>query len=124
MLDVAIILIKRGHNVILLTSGKYEPSSEYPGLKQISSGPQPFTRQLNDIREQMNIKSVSGKVPKVTLALINIFFGFELPQSLAPNVQVIGPVLSEEYPSLTPELSDFINGHQRVLYIAFAMEAH
>ncbi|CAB5185782.1 uncharacterized protein OCT59_005835 [Rhizophagus irregularis] len=240
MLDVAIILIERGHNVILLTSGKYEPSSEYPGLKQISSGPQyvtaksrnihkdvdyrslahlmeittasynvtyekfknaakennidlficdpianhvcidaannlnkpvvgftssfmqmmdpkpyksdpmfgcnislenesfferfrctliqplqityayrPFTRQLNDIREQMNIKSVSGKVPKVTLALINIFFGFELPQSLAPNVQVIGPVLSEEYPSLTPELSDFINGHKRVLYIAF-----
>ncbi|PKY22126.1 UDP-Glycosyltransferase/glycogen phosphorylase, partial [Rhizophagus irregularis] len=86
---------------------------------QITYAYRPFTRQLNDIREQMNIKSVSGKVPKVTLALINIFFGFELPQSLAPNVQVIGPVLSEEYPSLTPELSDFINGHQRVLYIAF-----
>ncbi|RGB31953.1 Glycosyltransferase Family 1 protein, partial [Rhizophagus diaphanus] len=47
------------------------------------------------------------------------FFGFELPQSLAPNVQEIGPVLSEEYPPLTPELSDFINGHKRVLYVAF-----
>ncbi|PKK76060.1 UDP-Glycosyltransferase/glycogen phosphorylase [Rhizophagus irregularis] len=206
MLDVATILIERGHNVILLTTGNYEPSSEYPGLKQITLGPKyltaknrdiqedvdyrslarvmglttaaynvnyekfknaakennidlficdafvnqpcidvannlnkpvvgftsfmqlmepkpyksdpvfgcnislenepfferfrcaliqplqiayayrPFTRQLNDIRDQMNIKSVSGKV---SLALIDTFFGFELPQSLAPNVQVI-----------------------------------
>ncbi|PKK60367.1 hypothetical protein RhiirC2_761879, partial [Rhizophagus irregularis] len=55
----------------------------------------PFMRKLNDIRDQMNIKSVSGTVPKVSLALIDTFFGFELPQSLAPNVQEIGPVLSE-----------------------------
>jgi UDP:flavonoid glycosyltransferase YjiC (YdhE family) len=27
--------------------------------------------------------------------------------------------LSEVYPSLTPELSEFINGHERVLYVAF-----
>ncbi|CAB5322183.1 unnamed protein product [Rhizophagus irregularis] len=241
MLDVATILIERGHNVTLLTSGKYEPSSEYPGLKQITLGPivtfknnkrmnihkdidyrgllqlmelttavykinyekfkhaakennidlficdalanepctdvannlnkpvvgfttsmqimdpksyksdplmgcnislenesfferfrctliqplqiayvfGPFARRLSDIRDQMNIKSVSGKVPKVSLALIDTFFGFELPQSSAPNVQEIGPVLSEEYPPLTPELSDFINGHKRVLYVAF-----
>ncbi|PKY40265.1 UDP-Glycosyltransferase/glycogen phosphorylase [Rhizophagus irregularis] len=240
MLDVATILIERGHNVILLTAGKYEPSSEYPGLKQITLGPKmtvkqvkldiykdfdyrtmvpfmefttaaynvtyekfknaakenkidlficdvlanepcidvannlnkpvvgfttsmqmmdpkpynsdpmygcnislenesfferfrcaliqplkiayvygPFMRKLNDIRDQMNIKSVSGTVPKVSLALIDTFFGFELPQSSAPNVQEIGPVLSEEYPPLTPELSDFINGHKRVLYVAF-----
>ncbi|POG77038.1 glycosyltransferase family 1 protein, partial [Rhizophagus irregularis DAOM 181602=DAOM 197198] len=71
---------------------------------QIAYAYRPFTRQLNDIRDQMNIKSVSGK---------------ELPQSLAPNVQEIGPVLSEEYPPLTPELSDFIDGHKRVLYVAF-----
>ncbi|GBC19296.2 glycosyltransferase family 1 protein [Rhizophagus irregularis DAOM 181602=DAOM 197198] len=241
VLDVATILIERGHNVILLTTGKYEPSSEYPGLKQITLGSKtltpknssnlhkdnddykilihlmrlateaynvtyekfkntakennidlficdvlasqacidvgnnlnkpvvgfiasmqmmepksyksdpifgcnislenesfferfrctliqpleiayaykPFVRQLNDIRDQMNIKSVSEIVPKVSLALIDTFFGFELPQSTAPNVQEIGPVLSEEYPPLTPELSDFINGHKRVLYVAF-----
>ncbi|PKY38896.1 UDP-Glycosyltransferase/glycogen phosphorylase, partial [Rhizophagus irregularis] len=83
---------------------------------QIAYAYRTFTRQLNDIRDQMNIKSVSGKV---SLALIDTFFGFELPQSLAPNVQEIGPVLSEEYPPLTPELSDFINGHKRVLYVAF-----
>ncbi|RGB41373.1 Glycosyltransferase Family 1 protein [Rhizophagus diaphanus] len=242
MLDVTTILTERGHNVILLTSGKYEPSSEYPGLKQITLGPKSLTakndkrlnihkevdyrlmgqfmelstatysatyekymnvakednidlficdalvnqacidvannlniplvgftslmqmmepkpyksdpmlgcnislenesfferfrcaliqplqiahaygpsiRKLNDIRDQMNINSVSGKVPKFSLSLVDTFFGFELPQSSAPNVQEIGPVLSEEYPPLTPELSDFINGHKRVLYVAF-----
>ncbi|CAB4411410.1 unnamed protein product [Rhizophagus irregularis] len=41
---------------------------------------------------------------KASLVLIDTFFGFE----------EIGPILSEEYPPLTPELSDFINGHERV----------
>ena len=27
--------------------------------------------------------------------------------------------MSEEYPPLTPELSDFVNGHGRVLYVSF-----
>ncbi|PKC56920.1 hypothetical protein RhiirA1_428832, partial [Rhizophagus irregularis] len=47
MLDVATILIERGHNVILLTSGKYEPSSEYPGLKQITLGSKSLTAKNN-----------------------------------------------------------------------------
>ncbi|CAB4410895.1 unnamed protein product [Rhizophagus irregularis] len=49
-----------------------------------------------------------------SLVLIDTFFGFELPQTLPPYIQEIGPILSEEYPPLTPELSDFINGHERV----------
>ncbi|CAB4494000.1 unnamed protein product [Rhizophagus irregularis] len=157
MLDVAAILIERGYNVTLLSAGRYEPSSEYPGLNQITLGPPmrikdlknkpviawssflqfmepvpykndpmfgsytmaPLARQLNDARKQMNIKPVSGKMPKVSLALVDTFFGFELPQHLAPNVQEIGPVLSKEYPPLTPELSNFMNAHERVLYVAF-----
>ncbi|RGB41371.1 Glycosyltransferase Family 1 protein [Rhizophagus diaphanus] len=245
MLDVAAILIERGHNVILLTSGNYEPSSEYPGLKQITLGPklsvrqskinihedfdyrkmaqfrelttaaygktyekfnnvakeynidlffcdamvneacidvahnlnkpvvawssflqfvdhkpyksdpmfgcnisfenesfferfrctliQPLQiayafasieRQLNDARNQMNINSASRKGLKFNLALIDNFFGFELPQPLPPNVQEIGPVLSEEYPPLTPELTNFIDKHERVLYIAFGTRVY
>ncbi|CAB5321877.1 unnamed protein product [Rhizophagus irregularis] len=241
ILDVVAILIERGYNVTLLTAGRYEPSSEYPGLNQITLGlsevngnnmknfknnvefdykglPQilepstndykktyekykktakeynvdlficdvlaneacidaannlkkpvvgwtsflqfmdpvpykddpvygcntslenesfferfrcaliqplqvasklgPFAHQLNDIRKQMNIEP-SGKIPKVSLSLVDTFFGFELPQPLAPNVQEVGPVLPEEYPPITPELSNFMNAHERVLYIAF-----
>ncbi|GBC09744.1 hypothetical protein RclHR1_09090002 [Rhizophagus clarus] len=242
MLDVTTILAERGHNVILLTMGKYEPSSEYPGLKQITLGPKlnyknnkfmniyddvdfrtmsqfmehsvnaynetyekfknaakeynidlffcdalgndacidvahnlkkpvvgftsflqfidpkpyksdpffgcnaislenesfferfkcslirplekayvfrSFGRQLNNVRNQMNIKEESENLSKLSLALIDTFFGFELPQTLPPNIQEIGPVLSDEYPPLTPELSNFIDSHKRVLYVAF-----
>ncbi|RIA88267.1 Glycosyltransferase Family 1 protein [Glomus cerebriforme] len=218
MLDIAAILIERGYNIVLLTTGKYESSSEYPSVKQVSLGPQitlrdlkedvhkefdhkglaklveisvklynqtyekykntaeeynidlffcdylineacldiahalkkpvvgwtaalqimdskpyksdpiglllsPFLTQLNDIRKQINVEPnqvTFGKVPKeVSLALVDTFFGFELPQSLPPNVQEIGPVISEEYSPLTPELSNFMNTHERVLYVAF-----
>ncbi|PKC63360.1 UDP-Glycosyltransferase/glycogen phosphorylase [Rhizophagus irregularis] len=85
---------------------------------QVASKLGPFAHQLNDIRKQMNIEP-SGKIPKVSLSLVDTFFGFELPQHLAPNVQEVGPVLPEEYPPITPELSNFMNAHERVLYIAF-----
>ncbi|PKK60999.1 hypothetical protein RhiirC2_761212, partial [Rhizophagus irregularis] len=58
---------------------------------------EPFAGQLNDIRDQMNIKSVSKKVPKVSLALIDTLSYHNLQHQ---NVQEIGPVLSEEYPHL------------------------
>ncbi|CAB4493998.1 unnamed protein product [Rhizophagus irregularis] len=195
-IDVVAILIERGYNVTLLSAGRYEPSSEYPGLNQITLGLSektakeynidlficdvlaneacidaannlkkpvvgwtsflqfmdpvpykddpvygcntslenesfferfrcaliqplqvasklgPFAHQLNDIRKQMNIEP-SGKIPKVSLSLVDTFFGFELPQHLAPNVQEVGPVLPEEYPPITPELSNFMNAHER-----------
>ncbi|PKC68363.1 UDP-Glycosyltransferase/glycogen phosphorylase [Rhizophagus irregularis] len=80
-----------------------------------------FTNQLNEMRKQMNVDlgqlTLGGF--KASLVLIDTFFGFELPQTLPPYVQEIGPILSEEYPPLTPELSDFINGHERVLYVSF-----
>ncbi|PKY40254.1 UDP-Glycosyltransferase/glycogen phosphorylase, partial [Rhizophagus irregularis] len=213
MLDVAAILIERGYNVTILAGGRYEPSSEYPGLNQITLGPPlvvknlkrtnsheepykrfsrlikigiddyketyekykkaaneynidlffcdvllndacvdiannlkkpvvawtsflqlvtdpvpykkdplygcnislenesfferfrcaliqplqvaylmaPLKRQLNNLREQMNINTSSGKMPKISLTLLNTYFGFELPQTLPPNVQEVGP---------------------------------
>ncbi|CAB4410727.1 unnamed protein product [Rhizophagus irregularis] len=72
-----------------------------------------FTNQLNKMRKQMNVDlgqlTLGGF--KASLVLIDTFFGFE----------EIGPILSEEYPPLTPELSDFINGHERVLYVSFGI---
>ncbi|CAB4430087.1 unnamed protein product [Rhizophagus irregularis] len=85
----------------------------------------PFIKSLNNFREQVNAKPLyMGNSQKLSLHLVDTFFGFELPQTLPPNVQEIGPVLSEEYPSLTSELSDFINAHERVLYVAFGTRFH
>ncbi|GBB97468.1 hypothetical protein RclHR1_00030025 [Rhizophagus clarus] len=80
-----------------------------------------MTKELNDIRKQMNVEpdQMALGSSKVSLTLVDTFFGFELPQALPPYIQEIGPILSEKYPPLTPELSNFINGHERVLYVAF-----
>ncbi|CAG8632388.1 141_t:CDS:2 [Rhizophagus irregularis] len=246
MLDIAAVLIERGHNVIMLSSGNYTPASEYPTIKQISLGP-PLTvkntgdsarliqaefdyiliskifestvksykstfeiykdtaidnnidlficytmfndacldvahslkkpvvgfmsflyvtdaqtyksdpmfhcnislenesflerfkctiirplhiisllytplNQINDLRNQMSIEPVYmsfRRLLRTSLVFIDTFFGLELPQTLPSNVQEIGPIISKDYPPLTPELSNFINGHDRVLYIAF-----
>ncbi|CAB4418535.1 unnamed protein product [Rhizophagus irregularis] len=59
-----------------------------------------FTNQLNEMRKQMNVDlgqlTLGGF--KASLVLIDTFFGFELPQTLPPYIQEIGPILSEEYP--------------------------
>ena len=34
--------------------------------------------KLNNIRKQMNVETVSRQIPKVNLALIDTFFGFEV----------------------------------------------
>ncbi|CAB5383827.1 unnamed protein product [Rhizophagus irregularis] len=146
MLDIATILVERGYNVILVASGENDTSIEYPAIKQISldiahalkkpvvgftSGlrimdPKPYKsdpiimNQINDVRKQLNIEPGNialGRGVKSSLVLIDTFFGFEPPQTLPPYVQDIGPILSEEYPPLSPELSYFINGHERVLYL-------
>ncbi|CAG8674287.1 5630_t:CDS:2 [Rhizophagus irregularis] len=78
-----------------------------------------FTNQLNEMRKQMNVDlgqlTLGGF--KASLVLIDTFFGFELPQTLPPYIQEIGPILSEEYPPLTPELSDFIMARTRFISI-------
>ncbi|KAK9685239.1 hypothetical protein K7432_015583 [Basidiobolus ranarum] len=54
----------------------------------------------------------------------NSFFGVESPKHLPPNVHLIGPLMSREYPPLTPELSSFLGERQKVVYIAFGTVAN
>ncbi|ORY01237.1 UDP-Glycosyltransferase/glycogen phosphorylase [Basidiobolus meristosporus CBS 931.73] len=50
---------------------------------------------------------------------VNSFFGVDKPKYLPPNVHLVGPLLSPEYPPLTPDLKAFLDSHPRVVYIAF-----
>jgi hypothetical protein len=39
----------------------------------------PFTKQLNSLREQANVKPIAmGNFPKISLHLVDTFFGFEV----------------------------------------------
>lgn len=52
------------------------------------------------------------------LMLVNSFFGVEVPKDLPPNVAAIGPVLADTYDPLDTEMAQFLDEHQRVLYMA------
>ncbi|KAL8696277.1 MAG: hypothetical protein Q9201_007738 [Fulgogasparrea decipioides] len=53
------------------------------------------------------------------LLFVNAMFGIEVPKDLPPLVNAIGPILSDTYSPLTPELEQFLHIHDRVLYVAF-----
>jgi UDP:flavonoid glycosyltransferase YjiC (YdhE family) len=53
------------------------------------------------------------------LALVNSFWGLEIPKELPPLIAAIGPILAEEYPALDPGLEAFFSSHKRVLYVSF-----
>ncbi|CAB5353895.1 unnamed protein product [Rhizophagus irregularis] len=99
MLDIAAVLSERGHNVILITSGNYTPASEYPTIKQISFGPAFDVKKIRNAGRALN-KPVVGfmsylnamdlktyKSDPLFRFLIDTFFGFELPQTVPPNIQ-------------------------------------
>ncbi|KAI9832016.1 MAG: hypothetical protein M1819_004560 [Sarea resinae] len=52
------------------------------------------------------------------LVLVNSFFGLESPKDLPPLVASVGPILPEEYPSLTEPYSSFLDSHSRTIYVA------
>jgi UDP:flavonoid glycosyltransferase YjiC (YdhE family) len=53
------------------------------------------------------------------LYLINAFFGLDVPRELPPLVVPVGPILYEDYPALDAETANFLNSHQKVVFIAF-----
>ena len=52
------------------------------------------------------------------LVLVNSCFGIEVPKDLPPLIVPIGPVLSEDIPSIG-EIEGFLNSHKKVVYVAF-----
>ncbi len=53
------------------------------------------------------------------LYLINAFFGLDVPRALPPLVVPVGPILYEDYPALDAGTANFLNSHQKVVFIAF-----
>ncbi|KAF7721230.1 hypothetical protein EC973_005092 [Apophysomyces ossiformis] len=56
---------------------------------------------------------------KNSLKLVNNVFGLEAPRSMGPLVELVGPIMPNEYQPLTKELKTFLDSHHKVAYIAF-----
>ncbi|KAJ9049262.1 hypothetical protein DSO57_1026495 [Entomophthora muscae] len=57
-----------------------------------------------------------------SLNLANTFVGFEPAAPLSPNVKLVGPIKSDTYHPLTPDIAHFLDTHPRTLYIAFGSQ--
>ncbi|CAG8448989.1 9551_t:CDS:2, partial [Scutellospora calospora] len=66
------------------------------------------------IEPNWDLKSRTSNI----LMLYHNFFGFEIPSAESPLHQHIGPILPEEYPSLTPALNLFLANNPRTIYFA------
>ncbi|KAM5442232.1 hypothetical protein MferCBS31731_002606 [Microsporum ferrugineum] len=72
------------------------------------------TRQAAGVKTKLPLK----KKPDYLL-LINSFFGLEPAKDLPPLMQVVGPVLANEYSPLSPQEQGFLGGKRAVVYVAF-----
>lgn len=58
-----------------------------------------------------------------SIKLVNNLFGFEPARPLGPLVELIGPIMSAEYPDLTAKEKTFLDQHEKVAYVAFGQSA-
>ncbi|KAF5019872.1 hypothetical protein F66182_8108 [Fusarium sp. NRRL 66182] len=52
------------------------------------------------------------------LVLVNSFWGLEAPKELPPLMAPVGPILSDEYPPLDQDLSEFLDTHSKTIYVS------
>ncbi|CAJ0545568.1 Ff.00g090410.m01.CDS01 [Fusarium sp. VM40] len=52
------------------------------------------------------------------LVLVNSFWGLEAPKELPPLMAPVGPVLSDEYPHLDEDLAQFLDSHEKTIYVS------
>ncbi|KAI8975991.1 hypothetical protein BDB01DRAFT_728326 [Pilobolus umbonatus] len=85
----------------------------------------PVSRTLREIRanngvEHWDILSRHSNVMK----MVNSFWGMESPRPIGPFVEYVGPIMGTVYEPLSGPLSDFVNLHNRTVYVAFGQIYH
>lgn len=78
-----------------------------------------YLRTTKKMRLTRGVTRMPAALPKPEyLCLVNSFFGMEAAKGLPPNVVPIGPILSEAYTPLTPQLDQFLATRHRVVYVS------
>ncbi|KAI9496722.1 hypothetical protein BDB00DRAFT_758169 [Zychaea mexicana] len=58
-----------------------------------------------------------------SLKIVNNFYGIEEARPMGPLVEMIGPIYNAVYDPLPPSIKDFLDKHERVVFVAFGQHA-
>ncbi|KAK1716496.1 putative UDP-glucoronosyl and UDP-glucosyl transferase [Colletotrichum lupini] len=78
-----------------------------------------MTRWTRTMRRRQGVKHSVPVAPKPNhLVFVNFFFGLEPAKDLPPLMQVVGPILGDEYPQLDESYRAFLESHNKTVYVA------
>lgn len=80
----------------------------------------PIAMEVNKARREINVENFDPlSRHSNVIKMINSFWGMDSPRPIGPLVEYVGPIIGTTYDSLPENLLQFMNQHQRVVYIAF-----
>ncbi|OHF01159.1 hypothetical protein CORC01_03473 [Colletotrichum orchidophilum] len=78
-----------------------------------------WSRWTRDMRKRHGVKHSVPLASKPNhLVFVNSFFGLEPAKDLPPLMQVVGPILGDEYPQLDANYKAFLDSHDKTVYVA------
>ncbi|KAG1135039.1 hypothetical protein G6F38_013097 [Rhizopus arrhizus] len=85
-----------------------------------------FIKKFRQEQMALGLEPTSGQWRikfKDSIKLVNTAFGFDPPRPIGPLVELIGPIVPKAHPVLTDDLQQFLDSHQKVVYVAFGQIA-
>ncbi|KAI8647360.1 hypothetical protein BD408DRAFT_439191 [Parasitella parasitica] len=80
----------------------------------------PVAMAIKKARQEINVEGFDPLArDSNVIKMVNSFWGLESPRPVGPLVEYVGPVIGTSYDSLPSHLTNFMQQHQRVIYIAF-----
>ncbi|KAK1455524.1 hypothetical protein CMEL01_04284 [Colletotrichum melonis] len=78
-----------------------------------------WTSWTREVRKRQVVKHSVPVAPKPNhLVFVNSFFGLEPAKDLPPLMQVVGPILGDEYPPLDESYRAFLESYDKTVYVA------
>ncbi|KAG1139238.1 hypothetical protein G6F37_010086 [Rhizopus arrhizus] len=84
-----------------------------------------FIKRFQQEQMALGLEPAANPAAKIkdAIKLFNTAFGFDPPRPIGPLVELIGPIVPKAHPVLTDDLQQFLDSHQKVVYVAFGQHA-
>ncbi|KAG0904724.1 hypothetical protein G6F33_012713 [Rhizopus arrhizus] len=85
-----------------------------------------FIKEFRQKQRALGLETALGEWHikfKDSIKLFNTAFGFDPPRPIGPLVELIGPIVPKTRPVLTDDLQQFLDSHQKVVYVAFGQHS-